>query len=66
MGTRKEEILSEIRALENLIQQHDYIGIKIAMGRATAEEYAEQIAESDAWAARISELREELAALEEE
>lgn len=58
--TRRNEIEAEIRALEQLISQHDYIGVKIAMGRATADEYAEEIAQSNEWAARIEALRKEL------
>lgn len=60
----REEIESEIRGLEQLMKSHDYIGTKIAMGRATREEYAEQIAQSEEWAQRVDELRKELDELE--
>ena len=56
----REEIEAEIRGLEQLMKSHDYIGTKIAMGRATREEYAEQIAQSEEWAQRVDELRKEL------
>ena len=52
----REQIEEEIRGLDQLMRKNDYIGIKIAMGRATREEYAEQIAESEAWAKRKNEL----------
>lgn len=42
---------------------HDYIGIKIATGRATAEEYATEIAEMTAKANRLNEIDKELEAL---
>ena len=38
----------------------DYIGVKIAEGRATVADYAEEIAHADEWATKIRELREEL------
>lgn len=56
----REQIEAEIRGLDQLMREKDYIGTKIAMGRATVEEYAEEIAESDRLAARKSELREML------
>ena len=52
----REQIEAEIRALDALMREKDYIGIKIAMGRATVEEYAEEIAESDRMAAKKNEL----------
>lgn len=36
--------IQEIQALKNELSTFDYIGVKIAMGVATREEYAEQIA----------------------
>lgn len=53
----KEQIEAEIRGLDQLMRSHDYIGIKIAMGRATKEEYAAEIAKSEEWAQRKSELQ---------
>jgi ubiquinone biosynthesis protein UbiJ len=43
----------------------DYIGTKIAMGRATVEEYAEEIAESERMAARKNELNAMLKEMDE-
>lgn len=62
----REEIEAEIRGLEQLMAQNDYIGIKIAMGRATREEYAEEIAKSEEMAERVSYLRELLKSMDEE
>ena len=62
----REQIEAEIRALDALMREKDYIGIKIAMGRATVEEYAEEIAESDRMAAKKNELRAMLKQMDEE
>ena len=67
MGIReRERIEAEIRGLDQLMREHDYIGIKIAMGRATREEYAAEIAQSEEWARRKSELLAKLNGSEEE
>lgn len=58
--TRRQEIIEEINGLEQLLKAQDYIGVKIAEGRATREEYAAQIAQAEEWAQRIDELRAEL------
>lgn len=50
----------ERNQLEEWLKDHDYIGTKIATGRATVEEYATQIAEMTAKANRINEIEEEL------
>jgi len=52
----REQIEQEIRSLNQLMRVNDYIGIKIAMGRATKEEYAEEIAKSEEMAKRKNEL----------
>lgn len=48
---------AEIQALKQELANYDYIGVKIAMGVATTEEYQEQIAYTE-------ELREKIRALE--
>lgn len=53
----KEQIEEEIRNLDQLMKANDYIGTKIAMGRATKEEYADEIIKSDLWAKRKNELQ---------
>lgn len=62
----REQIEAEIRALDALMREKDYIGIKIAMGRATVEGYAEEIAESDRMAAKKNELMAMLKQMDEE
>ena len=52
----REQIEAEIRAVDQLMKANDYIGTKIAMGRATKEEYAKEIAESEKLAERKNEL----------
>ena len=47
--------------LEQWLRDHDYIGIKIATGRATVEEYAEEIEEMKRKAERINEINRLLA-----
>ena len=64
-GTTREEIVAEIRGLDQLMREKDYIGTKIAMGRATIEEYAEEIAESERMAARKNELNAMLKEMDE-
>lgn len=50
------EIESRIAEIDEWLVGHDYIGIKIATGRATAEEYAEIIAKMDEYAKEKEEL----------
>lgn len=52
----REQIEAEIRGLDQLMRENDYIGIKIAMGRAYKEQYAAEIAKSEEWAQRKNEL----------
>lgn len=47
----------ELAKCERELQSLDYIGVKIATGRATKEEYAEQIARMNELADRINELK---------
>ena len=46
----------EKSTLERWLTAHDYIGTKIATGRSTIEDYAEEIAEMSAKAQRINEI----------
>ena len=52
----KQELLSEKSQLETWLKDHDYIGTKIATGRATVEEYATEIEEMTEKAERINEI----------
>lgn len=62
----REQIEAEIRAVDQLMKTNDYIGTKIAMGRATKEEYAKEIAESEKLAERKNELEAMLENLNDE
>lgn len=53
---RKQALLSEKSELEQWLRNHDYVGTKIATGRATIEEYANIIAEMNVKAERINEI----------
>ena len=54
------ELSNEYEELEVWMRQHDYVGVKIATGRATIEEYADVIAEMKEKANRINEIRKEM------
>ena len=60
---RRQALLSEKSDLESWLKAHDYIGTKIATGRATVEEYASEIAEMSEKAKRINEIDSELNSL---
>lgn len=53
---RKQQLLYEKTELEQWLKGHDYIGVKIATGRATIEEYADIIALMSEKANRINEI----------
>lgn len=61
--SEKETLEQEKYELELWLRQHDYIGVKIATGRATIEEYANEIEEMKIKAARINEIEGLLANL---
>lgn len=48
----------KISSLKEKLATYDYIGVKIAMGVATREEYAEQIAYTESLRQQIRELEE--------
>lgn len=50
---------ARIAELHKLLEELDYIGVKIATGRATREEYAEEIALMGEYAAELNELEGE-------
>lgn len=52
----KTKLIEEKTYLEAWLSAHDYIGIKIATGRATIEEYATEIEEMTEKAERINEI----------
>ena len=60
---RRQALQTEKAELEAWLKEHDYIGVKIATGRATIEEYANEIAEMTEKANRINEINELLESL---
>ena len=60
---RKQNLLNEKAELEAWLKAHDYIGVKIATGRATVEEYAIEIKEMTEKANRINEINDLLESL---
>ena len=53
---RRQALQTEKAELEAWLKAHDYIGVKIATGRATVEEYAMEIEEMTEKANRINEI----------
>ena len=48
---------AELQEKQAWLSAHDYIGTKIATGRATTKDYADEIATMTEYAARVDELR---------
>lgn len=53
---RRQALQTEKAELEAWLSAHDYIGVKIATGRATIDDYADEIAMMTAKAERINEI----------
>lgn len=53
---RRQVLLSEKAELEQWLNNHDYVGVKIATGRASISEYADVIAIMSEKAERINEI----------
>ena len=60
---RRLALQTEKAELEAWLKAHDYIGVKIATGRATVEEYAIEIKEMTEKANRINEINDLLESL---
>lgn len=60
--TVAEAAATEIAELKRKLSDTDYAIIKIAEGAATAEEYADIIAQRETWRNRINELEKEIEA----
>ena len=60
----KEKLELELSQVNNRLSRLDYIGIKIATGRGTREEYAKEIAEMQELADRKNEINASLALLD--
>ena len=57
---RKNALASLILDREAKLKEHDYVSAKIADGRASAEEYADVIAQKTKWAEEVAVAREEM------
>ena len=57
---RKNFLASVVLDHEAKLKEHDYVSAKIADGRATAEEYAEVIAQKNIWAKEVNDAQEEI------
>lgn len=64
--TELEKKQQELWEAESKLRDLDYIGVKIATGRATIEEYADEIAEMSRLADKVNQLRAEIKELENE
>ena len=53
---RRQALQTEKAELEAWLSAHDYIGVKIATGRASIDDYADEIAMMTAKAERINEI----------
>ena len=59
----RNRLASLILDREAKLKEHDYVSAKIADGRASAEEYAEVIAQKNIWAKEVNDAQEEIAHL---
>ena len=59
-----EQNEAEIRGLINLLEQTDYIALKLAEGAATEEEYSEILEKRKEWRAKINEHQASAATLQ--
>lgn len=59
----KEALVQEKALLLDWLRKHDYVGTKIATGRASQEEYADVISEMTKKANRVDEINSELETL---
>lgn len=65
VSTEKDKLNQELWEYKNKLQSLDYIGVKIATGRATIEEYADKIALMNEYANKVNEIQAKIDALEE-
>ena len=61
---RKNFLASVVLDREAKLKEHDYVSAKIADGRATADEYADVIAQKNKWAEEVNAARAEIAELD--
>ena len=56
----RDKLISEMDSNLCWLKEHDYVGIKIATGRATIDDYSEIIEEMKIKSGRVSEIRKRL------
>ena len=61
---RKNFLASVVLDREAKLKEHDYVSAKIADGRATADEYADVIAQKTVWAEEVNSANAEIAYLD--
>ena len=66
IDARRQSLIEERLALQSELSQMDYIGVKIATGRARKADYQDQIYRMEVCAGRINEIDDSLAALDAE
>lgn len=57
---KRLELEKKIKFIKETLREYDYIGIKIATGRATKEQYRYEIKMMQDWADEINKLQKEL------
>lgn len=62
--TELEKLYQQLSEAESWLSMHDYIGIKIATGRATVEDYKKEIALMDEYTKKVNDLRAKIKKLE--
>lgn len=62
--TQKERLEMQLWETQSKLDDLDYIGVKIATGRATADEYKDEIAEMDRLADVVNNLKDEIKKLD--
>lgn len=62
--TEKEKLEMELAQTEQALRDLDYIGVKIATGRATVDEYTAEIAKMTELANKVNELRDAIKAID--
>lgn len=55
---QRQALLVELSEKQTWLNQHDYIGTKIATGRASVEDYAQEIQTMREYAERTDEIKE--------
>lgn len=62
--TEREKLEMELAQTEQALRDLDYIGVKIATGRATVDEYTDQIAKMSELANKVNDLRDAIKAID--